>query len=97
MIVIDFASGAELYFDTQKMLLTDEQIQQHGIRRIKDLISYLYTHYPKCRRTIFKDDLTLTGGILCCINDVDWGLKGEEEAVIENGESVLFLSTLHGG
>ena len=36
-------------------------------------------------------------GILVLINDADWELEGEETYEIQNGDEILFVSTLHGG
>ena len=36
-------------------------------------------------------------GILVLINDADWELEGEEAYEIQNGDEILFVSTLHGG
>lgn len=36
-------------------------------------------------------------GILVLINDADWELEGEEAYEIQNGDNILFVSTLHGG
>lgn len=36
-------------------------------------------------------------GILVLINDADWELEGEEEYELQNGDNILFVSTLHGG
>lgn len=36
-------------------------------------------------------------GILVLINDADWELEGEDEYVLQAGDTVLFVSTLHGG
>ncbi|KAM5359236.1 hypothetical protein ACJZ2D_014626 [Fusarium nematophilum] len=36
-------------------------------------------------------------GILVLINDADWELEGEEAYEIQSGDSILFVSTLHGG
>lgn len=36
-------------------------------------------------------------GILVLINDVDWGLEGEENYEPQHRDSILFVSTLHGG
>ena len=36
-------------------------------------------------------------GILVMVNDVDWELSGREETELEAGDTVVFLSTLHGG
>jgi ubiquitin related modifier 1 len=36
-------------------------------------------------------------GILVLINEADWELEGEEKYEIQNGDTILFVSTLHGG
>ena len=36
-------------------------------------------------------------GILVLINDADWELEGEDSYVINIGDNILFVSTLHGG
>jgi ubiquitin related modifier 1 len=36
-------------------------------------------------------------GILVLINDADWELEGEEEYVLQDGDEIVFISTLHGG
>jgi ubiquitin related modifier 1 len=36
-------------------------------------------------------------GILVLINDTDWELEGEEDYVLQPGDEVVFISTLHGG
>jgi len=36
-------------------------------------------------------------GILVMVNDVDWELSGREETELEASDTVVFLSTLHGG
>lgn len=36
-------------------------------------------------------------GILVLINDSDWELEGEDKYELVNNDTVLFVSTLHGG
>lgn len=36
-------------------------------------------------------------GILVLINDADWELEGEESYELQEGDNILFVSTLHGG
>ena len=31
------------------------------------------------------------------INDADWELEGEDQYELKEGDSILFVSTLHGG
>lgn len=39
----------------------------------------------------------LRAGILVLINDSDWELDGKEEAIVNDKDTVGFISTLHGG
>ena len=36
-------------------------------------------------------------GILVLVNDADWELEGGEKYELQRNDSVLFVSTLHGG
>lgn len=36
-------------------------------------------------------------GILVLINNSDWELEGEGDYVLQDGDEVVFISTLHGG
>ena len=36
-------------------------------------------------------------GILVLVNDTDWELEGEGEYAIQDGDEIVFISTLHGG
>lgn len=96
-MIIEFTSGAEIYFDTSTLTISDEEIVSKNIRRMQDVISYLYQRYEKSRNTLFREDLSLAPGILCCINEVDWEILGREQATVTAGNIILFLSTMHGG
>jgi hypothetical protein len=36
-------------------------------------------------------------GILVLVNDADWELEGTGEYILEEGDEIAFISTLHGG
>eukprot|EP00921_Rhytidocystis_pertsovi_P005011 GHVQ01008673.1.p1 GENE.GHVQ01008673.1~~GHVQ01008673.1.p1 ORF type:complete len:162 (-),score=44.25 GHVQ01008673.1:467-952(-) len=40
---------------------------------------------------------TVRAGVLVLINDTDWELCGREEGEVKDGDTVAFISTLHGG
>ena len=50
---------------------------------------------------ILRESLGLTKdrrpGILVLINDADWELEGEGDYELKSGDSITFVSTLHGG
>jgi len=41
--------------------------------------------------------LDVRPGILVLVNDADWELVGQTEYILENGDNVTFIYTLHGG
>lgn len=43
------------------------------------------------------NDLDRRPGILVLINDADWELEGEETYELQQGDNIVFVSTLHGG
>ena len=51
------------------------------------LVTLSYSSLKSCRRP----------GILVLINDADGELEGEDSYMINAGDSILFVSTLHGG
>lgn len=59
------------------------------------------TVLDESRKDLFVSDKgvgrRLRPGILVLINDVDWELEGEEAYVLQQGDNILFVSTLHGG
>lgn len=47
---------------------------------------------------IFADgNIQSRPGILVLINEADWELEGEEKYEVQKNDSILFVSTLHGG
>lgn len=36
-------------------------------------------------------------GILVLINEADWELEGEDQYELQQGDHIMFVSTLHGG
>lgn len=96
-MIVEFTSGAEMYFDTPALKIPSEEIVARNIRCMRDVIAYLYQRYEKSRNTLFREDLSLAPGILCCIDEVDWEILGRENAAVGAENSILFLSTMHGG
>ena len=36
-------------------------------------------------------------GVLVLVNDTDWELEGEGDYQLQDGDEIVFISTLHGG
>ncbi|GAA6052694.1 hypothetical protein JCM3770_007178 [Rhodotorula araucariae] len=49
------------------------------------------------RPELFSQGDTVRPGILVLINSTDWELEGELDYVLQDGDEVVFISTLHGG
>lgn len=96
-MLIEFSSGAEVSIGISSLDISEEEIKIHKLYKMRDVVTYLYQTYQKSQYTLFRDNFTLSPGILCCIDEVDWQLLGSEEADVKPGQCVLFLSTMHGG
>ena len=68
-------------------------------------MSYLLTRLERacvCGHFVWRKSDTDQGGdrrpgILVLINDTDWELEGEGDYILQPGDEVVFISTLHGG
>ena len=49
------------------------------------------------RRAIGRLIQSRRPGILVLVNDADWELEGEDNYQLQQGDNILFVSTLHGG
>jgi ubiquitin related modifier 1 len=48
--------------------------------------------------TPYKCELTnRRPGVLVLVNEADWELEGLGEYILEEGDEIAFISTLHGG
>ncbi|CAK3799507.1 Ubiquitin-related modifier 1 [Lecanosticta acicola] len=74
---------------------TDEQGQPSNVAF---LITWLCRNLMKDpRREMFVLEDSVRPGILVLINDADWELEGEDQYEIQQGDNIVFVSTLHGG
>ncbi|MCJ1330689.1 Ubiquitin- modifier 1 [Thelotrema lepadinum] len=99
-ISVEFTGGLELLFgNVRKHKLAMPTSDSEGQRsNVNFLIQHLCDKYMKDpRRDMFLMNGTVRPGILVLINDADWELEGEGSYEIQNGDDILFVSTLHGG
>jgi ubiquitin related modifier 1 len=62
------------------------------------LVQYLCKNIMKDpRKDLFVLDGSVRPGILVLINDADWELEGESGYELQEGDNIVFVSTLHGG
>lgn len=95
-ITLQFSGGAELLFG---------KIKEHKITlpdadepwTIRKLIVWTKDNLLKERPELFAQGETVRPGILVLVNDADWELVGELDYILENNDTIVFISTLHGG
>jgi ubiquitin related modifier 1 len=92
---VEFSGGAELLFDKKKRV--DLSLEKNEKWTVGKLLGYLGENLLKERPELFLKDDTVRPGILVLINEVDWELFGETDYAIAEGDTVTFISTLHGG
>lgn len=105
-VKVEFGGGMEILFSNQKTLIipysnirvSTNDHTSTAIPTIRDLVSLLKTSHLKTPKPeLFSVDEGVRAGILVLINDVDWELEGGVGAPIKEGDTVTFISTLHGG
>lgn|SRR6218665_28068 len=95
-ITIEFGGGAELLFDRikrHKVTLPDND----RTWSMRSLLAWMRDNMVRERPELFLQGETVRPGILVLVNDTDWELCGELDGVVADGDTILFISTLHGG
>ena len=94
LIKCEFSGGLETLFDNQKTL----SVEINEGSNIQDLLNILRnSHLKKTPELFVTTDNRIRAGVLVLINDDDWELHGCEDYMLENKDSIAFVSTLHGG
>ncbi|KAA8913144.1 ubiquitin-related modifier 1 [Sphaerosporella brunnea] len=100
-ITVEFSGGLELLFKNQrtyKLSVPDVDPSTNAATTVGYLVKHLAADVMvDARKELFVVEGSVRPGILVLINDADWELEGEEEYVLQPGDAVLFVSTLHGG
>jgi ubiquitin related modifier 1 len=93
-VTLEFRGGAELLFNGVK----EHKIElSRDIKTVRHLLDWIRDNMLKERPEMFLRDSTVRPGILVLINNVDWELCGELDYALADNDTVLFISTLHGG
>ncbi|KAI5367905.1 Putative Beta-grasp domain superfamily protein [Septoria linicola] len=99
-ITIEFTGGLELLFSDQRKHAVNlpAQDSQGNAATVAFLIQWLCDNLMKDpRKDMFVLDDTVRPGVLVLINDADWELEGEEKYEVQPRDTIVFVSTLHGG
>ncbi|XP_040818983.1 ubiquitin-related modifier 1 isoform X1 [Ochotona curzoniae] len=107
-VEVEFGGGAELLFDGVKKhqvtlpgreepCVTTVCPAPSSAGDIRNLLVWIKKNLLKERPELFIQGDSVRPGILVLINDADWELLGELDYQLQDQDSVLFISTLHGG
>uniref|UniRef100_A0A8C5KDI1 Ubiquitin-related modifier 1 n=1 Tax=Jaculus jaculus TaxID=51337 RepID=A0A8C5KDI1_JACJA len=94
-VEVEFGGGAELLFDGVKKQVTFSG--QEGPWDIQNLLVWIKKNLLKKQPELFIQGDSMRPGILVLINDSDWEQLGELDYQLWDQDSILFISTLHGG
>jgi len=95
-VTLEFSGGAELLFD--KIKNRPVSLPNNGVQwTMRSLLTWIKDNILRERPELFMQGDTVRAGILVLVNGVDWELCGELDYVLQSNDSVLFISTLHGG
>lgn len=97
-LVLMFKAGVEESFGHKK----HHEIEipsNSGEISMSDLFDYMREKLLQGDPSKFfdEDNNCVRPGILVLINGVDWEISGRMESVLKENDSILFISTLHGG
>lgn len=94
-----FAGGTETLFDMQKefnvAVPASEPVSISALLRY--ISSNLMPDKSRSHLLLNKTGESVRAGILVLVNDVDWDLLNGPKTVLEEGDVVSFISTIHGG
>ncbi|BBN05713.1 ubiquitin related modifier 1 [Marchantia polymorpha subsp. ruderalis] len=97
-LTLEFGGGLELLFGSVKIHEVAVPPPEGETKvTVKHLLLWIRDNLLKERPEMFLKDKSVRPGVLVLINDCDWELCGTTEAVLEEKDTVVFISTLHGG
>mmetsp|Transcript_9172 Transcript_9172/g.13571 ORF Transcript_9172/g.13571 Transcript_9172/m.13571 type:complete len:97 (+) Transcript_9172:39-329(+) len=94
-IKCEFSGGLELIFNDQAKIEVDMEKKSNMMQLIKTLKEKHMT--GQADLFINQKEDSIRPGILILINDSDWELFETVEYELQDGDEIVFISTLHGG
>lgn len=96
-VTLLFSGGCELLFEGENSIVVEGTIPEGTT--VSQLVQIIRTQYIKERPELFVDasGANIRPGILVLVNACDVEVLGGMSYVIEDGDEVEFISTLHGG
>ncbi|KAJ1727047.1 Ubiquitin- modifier 1, partial [Coemansia sp. Benny D160-2] len=96
-VSVEFSGGMELLMKDKTQKLQVELAAVEESPTVRDLIRYIRDNVVAEKKELFSKNDTVCPGILVIVNEVDWEVEDGADTRLETGDSVLFISTLHGG
>ncbi|KAJ5092263.1 Ubiquitin- modifier 1 [Penicillium alfredii] len=100
LITVEFTGGLEMLFSNERKhpIVLPPRLDDGSRPNITYLLQHLVEHVMRDqRKALFIMEDNVRPGILVLINDTDWELEGEEKYELQQGDNIVFVSTLHGG
>ena len=96
-VTLEFSGGCELLVNRQTKIVLASAIPAGST--LRQLVLYIRDHVLAERPDHFVNAAGdgIRPGVLMMVNDCDCEVLGGHEYVLEDGDSVAFISTLHGG
>ncbi|KAJ5397291.1 ubiquitin related modifier 1 [Penicillium cosmopolitanum] len=94
------SGGLEILFSNERKhtITLPARLDDASQPTIAYLLQHLVDNHMKDdRKELFIMEDNVRPGILVLINDADWELEGEENYELQQGDNIVFVSTLHGG
>mmetsp|Transcript_4664 Transcript_4664/g.9385 ORF Transcript_4664/g.9385 Transcript_4664/m.9385 type:complete len:97 (+) Transcript_4664:462-752(+) len=93
-ISLEFGGGLEHLMGGKKQVTV--QVPEK-IGELQQLVVWIRQHVIRERHELFTHGNDIRPGVLVLVNDVDWELEGRGTYLIQDGDTIAFISTLHGG
>lgn len=83
----------ETLFEGKKRI----EIGVEGDCTVERLIDDLRRNHLREKEEMFVQGVSVRPGIIVLVNDTDWELLDTTRCLLKDGDTVAFISTLHGG
>ena len=91
-IKVEFAGGLDMLFNAKQL-----EVDIPDDTNIRKLIELLRDEHIKRDRELFATGSKIRPGVLILVNDVDFEVLESYDYKLKQNDTVLFVSTLHGG
>ncbi|VDD93988.1 unnamed protein product [Enterobius vermicularis] len=93
---LEFSGGSEIVVGKKKFHQID--LPSDPSITIRDLIQWMMSSLiEKDKAYLLVANDTVRPGVLVLVNDVDWEVLSGVDTTLKEGDTVTFLSTIHGG